>query len=129
MDDEMQQVRKTEVADTATGRTDSRVEKVTTATGRPVAIQIVYFIGGALLVLLAMRFVLSLLGANQGNAFADLIYSVSRPFVAPFFGLFNYQMKYGVSRLEFETLVAIAVYAIVIYGIARIVQMATQKTT
>lgn len=83
------------------------------------AARIVYYITSIVLTILAIRFVLSMLGANRGNAFAGLIYGLSYPFVAPFFGLFGYQMQYGVSRFELETLVAIAVYALVGYGIAR----------
>lgn len=83
--------------------------------------RIVYYIVGAVSTLLAFRFVLSLLGANRGNGFADFIYSLSYPLVAPFFGLFGYTMQYGVSRFEVETLVAIAVYSVVGYGLARLV--------
>jgi hypothetical protein len=70
--------------------------------------------------LLAFRFVLVLLGANPGSGFVDFIYTVSRPFAAPFFGIFGYQLDYGHSRVELSTLVAIAVYALVAYGIARL---------
>jgi hypothetical protein len=56
--------------------------------------------------------VLALLGANTTNGFAQFIYNTSHPFVAPFFGLFNYNnIQYGVSRFEVYTLVAMAVYA------------------
>lgn len=83
--------------------------------------RIITFIGGVLLVVLTLRFILVLLGANPNNAFADFIYSISYPFVAPFFGLFSYELEYGVSRLELSTIVAIAVYALVIYGLTRLV--------
>ncbi len=62
---------------------------------RSVATRVVWFIAGLILTLLAFRFVLSLLGANRGNGFASFIYAVTYPFVAPFFGLFNYQAQYG----------------------------------
>jgi hypothetical protein len=63
------------------------------------------------------------LGANQENAFANLIDSITYPFVAPFFGLFGYTMQYGVARLEVETIVAIVVYSLVGYGITRLVSI------
>lgn len=78
-----------------------------------VAERVVYYVGGIIIVLLTFRFILSLLGANRGNAFADFVYDLSFPFVAPFFGLFGYTMQYGISRLELETMVAILVYAVV----------------
>ncbi len=84
------------------------------------AARIVWFIAGVLLTLLAFRFVLVLLGANASNGFANFIYSASHPFVAPFFGLFSYHLSYGVSRFELSTLVAMAVYSIVAFGIARL---------
>ncbi len=87
--------------------------------------RIVYFISGVITALLALRFVFALLGANPSNAFANFIYTASRPFVAPFFGLFNYQSHYGVSRFELETLIAMAVYALVAWAIVRMVAAAT----
>src|SRR5581483_4500799 len=62
--------------------------------------RIIWFIAGVLLVLLAFRFVLALLGANASNGFANFIYTTSHPFVAPFFSLFGYNLHYGVSRFE-----------------------------
>lgn len=84
------------------------------------AARLVMFVAGVLLTLLAFRFVLVLLGANQNNGFANFIYTVSHPFAAPFFGLFGYSLRYGVSRFELSTLIAMAVYALVAYGIARL---------
>lgn len=71
--------------------------------------------------LLGFRFVLSLLGANTTNAFADFVYNVSRPFVAPFFSLFSYDnYSYGVSRFEIYTLIAMAIYALVAWGVVKL---------
>lgn len=85
--------------------------------------QIVYLVFGILEAILAIRIILSLLGANRGNAFAQLIYSITYPFVAPFFGLFGYQFQYGVARLEIETLVAMLVYALIGWVIIRLTQI------
>jgi uncharacterized protein YggT (Ycf19 family) len=94
-----------------------------------VVARIIYLLGGILLAFLAVRFLLSLLGANRGNGFADFIYSVSHPFVAPFFGLFNYTEQFGRSRFEFETLIAIVVYAIVIAILVRLVTVGSRRPT
>lgn len=83
--------------------------------------RVIWFLTGVLLVLLAFRFVFALLGANPANGFANFIYTVSHPFVAPFFSLFNYHLLYGVSRFEIYTLVAMAVYLIIGWGLARLV--------
>lgn len=82
---------------------------------------IIWYIAGILLAILGIRFVLVLLGANEANGFANLIFGLSRPFVAPFFGLFGSTIQYGASRFETFTLVAMAVYALVAYGLARLV--------
>lgn len=100
---------------------EAPVNGETTASGQNLVARIVWYIAGVLLVLLAFRFVLALLGANPSNGFADFIYSLSHPFVAPFFSLFGYNLQYGVSRFETFTLVAAAVYAIVAYGLARLI--------
>lgn len=85
-----------------------------------VAARVVWYIAGVLLTLLALRFVLALLGANDASGFTNFIYTASHPFVAPFFGVFSYNLRYGVSRFETFTLLAMAVYALVAYGIARL---------
>ncbi|MEX2006691.1 MAG: hypothetical protein WD877_00735 [Candidatus Saccharimonadales bacterium] len=92
--------------------------------GRNVADRIIWFIAGIILILLALRFLLSLLGANRENAFADFIYDASQPFVSPFFGLFNYNVvDYGVSRLEFYTLFAMLMYAVIAWGLSSLINL------
>lgn len=81
--------------------------------------KIVYLIYGILVGLLVIRFIFSLLGANRANAFADLIYSVTGPMVAPFRGLFNIDASYGVSRFDIESLIAIIVYGLIAWVIAK----------
>lgn len=84
---------------------------------------IIWFVCGVLLVLLAFRFILALLGANPGNWFANFIYTVSHPFVAPFFGLFSYNYHYGISRFEVYTLVAMVVYAVIAWILSALVNI------
>jgi len=98
-----------------------------TETGPNLLARIIWFIAGILLILLAFRFVFALLGANPNNGFANFIYTTSHPFVAPFFGLFGYDLRYGVSRFESFTLVAMAVYALIAWGLARLVTLAEPR--
>lgn len=114
-DDSTQNTRVVETPDTYTAANE------TNTSGQGLVARIIWYIAGVLLALLAFRFVLALLGANPNNGFANFIYSVSHPFVAPFFSLFGYNLRYGVSRFETFTLVAAAVYAIVAFGLARLV--------
>ncbi|MBC7581865.1 YggT family protein [Aeromicrobium sp.] len=84
------------------------------------AVRIIWFITGVVLTLLAFRFVLILLGANQANGFVNFIYSLSHPFAAPFFGIFSYDQTLGVAKFELSTLVAMLVYSLVAFGIVRL---------
>lgn len=112
---------------TSPGSTDQpvnrevREEQVVHEPGENVATRVIWYVTGVLLVLLAFRFVFALLGANPSNGFANFIYSVSHPFVAPFFGIFGYNVRYGVTRFEIYTLVAMAVYAVIAWGLVRLV--------
>ena len=128
MSEQVQQVRKVSNGGVSTETTRivdqdvaSRPAAESEAPASSVAARVVWFVAGILLVLLAFRFALVLMGANPANGFANFIYTVSHPFAAPFFGLFGYSLRYGVSRVELSTLVAIAVYALVAFGIARLV--------
>lgn len=95
--------------------------------GMNVAARIIYFLGGVLIALLAIRFLLALFGANPANGFADFIYTCSHPFVTPFFGLFSYRERLGIGRFEYETLIAIVVYAGVMELLARLVTIGSRR--
>lgn len=122
MADEEHTTETTTVAPVNNGATTETVVSRHAGTGAKVEM-IIYYILGLLEGLLAIRFVLSLLGANQNNGFAQFIYNLTYPFVAPFFGLFGYTFQYGVARFEFETLVAMAIYALIGYAIARLLSI------
>lgn len=92
--------------------------------GARLAARLVWFVAGVLLVLLAFRFALALLNANPDSGFANFIYDASHPFVAPFFNLFSYDIQANGSRVEVFTLVAMVVYALVAYGITRLLLIA-----
>jgi len=90
--------------------------------------QIIWFIIGIIVSLLALRVVLALVGANLENAFASFIYNLSEPFVAPFRGLLQVgEFKAGVSRFELETIVAAIVYVLIGWGIASAVRLASKN--
>lgn len=87
--------------------------------GAVVAQRIIWYIAGFIITMLVLRLVLLLLAANQGNPFVDFVYAVSGFFAWPFFGIFGYQPTYGQFTFEVSTLVAIAVYALIAWGLAR----------
>ena len=97
-------------------------DDVPTTVDRPsnIVARTVWLIAGIIIGLLALRFVLLLLGASTASPFVNFIYNISYPFAWPFFGMFNYKVEYGVSKLEISTLVAMAVYALIAGVIARL---------
>lgn len=107
---------------TSTVRTERTVEDDAPA-GSTLAIRVVRYILGVLEVILALRFVLALLGANRANDFAQFVFNLSLPFVQPFFGLFSYTPRYGASHVEMYTLVAMAVYALLAWGIIALIRL------
>ena len=84
--------------------------------------QVIYFIFGVINVLLVLRFVLLLLGANEVSPFVNLIYGLSRAFVLPFRGIFA-EPDLGASVIEWAALVGIVVYSLVAYGLARVIAL------
>ncbi len=126
MADDIQKVRETttQSGDTVQKTTETKSSSDKAEHRSNVASRVVWFVAGVLLVLLGFRFVLTLLGANTTNSFASFIYKTSHPFVSPFFSLFNYNNQvYGVSRFETYTLVAMVVYAIIAWGIAKLITL------
>jgi hypothetical protein len=84
-------------------------------------IQTVWWIVGFIDVLIAIRFVLKLFGANPAP-FVRFMYDVTWPLVAPFHGIFNTAQE-GRSILEPESLVAMAIYALIGWGIVSLIRL------
>lgn len=99
------------------------VHDVSTPPSAIVAQRVVYFVFGFIITILALRMLLLLLAANQGNSFVDFVYGLSNVFAAPFYGIFNYEPAYGNFVFEVSSLVAIAVYALLGWGIARLLTL------
>ncbi len=95
------------------------VAKTTEVSGAVVAKRVIYYVGGVIIALLAVRMLLQLLGANQGNGFVDFVYALSGIFVMPFFGIFG-EPTFGQSHFETSTLVAIVVYALLTVGVGKL---------
>lgn len=104
------------------------VSDADTVSGGEMARRIVYYIGGAIIALLVVRFVLALLGAAQGNPFVDFIYGLSSIFVWPFYGIFG-EPTYGSSQFESSTVVAIVVYALLTVGIGRLFTLGSRDSS
>lgn len=84
--------------------------------------RVVYFILAVLEVILLLRFIFRLLGANESSSFVLFLYNLSHIFVGPFNGIFNDQ---GLGRSVFEasTIVAMIVYALIAWGIVSLARL------
>ncbi len=92
--------------------------------------RIIMYLFGILEVLLAFRFVFKLLGANPDSPFVIFIYNLSHLFLAPFIGIFKASIAQGIETtayFEAATLIGMVVYALVAYGIVRIVEIMSQS--
>ena len=86
---------------------------------------VVYFLLGVLEVILAMRFVFRLLGANDTNGFVSTLYSFSYTFSAPFAGIFGSDPGLGQGHVfEVSTLIAMIIYALIAWGIVALSRVA-----
>lgn len=84
--------------------------------------KIMYFILGVIETLLGLRFLLLFFGANVYAGFASFIGDVTAPLMAPFNGLFP--AKEGdIITFSTSTLVAMLVYALLFYGIVKLVKI------
>lgn len=89
---------------------------------------LVYYVFGALDILLSFRLVLKLAGASTYSGFVRFIYGVSKYFVMPFEGIFKKFVNPGietVSVVEPSTVVAIVVYAILAVGIVKLIRISS----
>lgn len=88
---------------------------------------IVYYILNILEALLLIRFALMLLGANPGAGFTSMIYAITNPLVAPFRGIFPAQASSG-AVLEWSTIIAMIVYALIAYAIVQLLRIASNRS-
>lgn len=83
----------------------------------------IYWLGGLLEILLGLRFVLRLFGANPQNEFARLINNLSNPFVAPFSTLFiSPTSEGGANIFDVNIVIAIIAYALLSYLVVSLVR-------
>lgn len=115
----------TEVRENTSGDTGVRqktVSRDTQVSGVVIAQRVIWFFAGFIIVFLALRTLLLLLAANQGNFFVDFVYAVGGFFAAPFAGIFG-SPTYGQSYFDTASLVGIVVYVLLAWGIAKLVTL------
>jgi hypothetical protein len=90
------------------------------------AANIVWYILGIIEILIGFRFVLKLLGANPASGFVDFIYNITGVLTAPFDNIFGVATTNSGdihSVFEPSILVAAAVYALIGWGIVKLINI------
>lgn len=90
-------------------------------------ISIVWLLAGMLEILLGLRFILKLMAANPAAPFVDFIYSLSAPFLWPFFGITGTPAANNMV-LEIPTLIAMIVYALLAWIVVRVIRLLMTPT-
>lgn len=83
---------------------------------------VVYYILGIIEALLGLRLLFRLLGANPASGFVSMLYALTRVFTIPFQGIFSTVRSSG-SVFEPATAVAMVIYALIAYGIVRLIRL------
>ena len=123
------------IKETITSQNDSGNKVVTDpakrqATSFQTVEYLVYFLFGALEILLVFRLVLKLMGASISSGFVGLIYGLTGIFILPFEGIFRRFFAQGVettSVFEPSTLVSIIVYPVLALGIVKLLRILSGK--
>ena len=88
--------------------------------------RVVYLVLGIVESLLVIRLILKLLAANPDAGFSSLIYGTTAPLVALFQGVFLNAQGTG-SVPEAATFLAMVVYALVAWGLVRLIAIAAHR--
>ena len=92
--------------------------------------RVIYFILGVIEVLLLLRFILKLAGANPASGFVDLVYVLTAPLLGPFNGIFSTATNDGLettSVFEPAVIIAMIIYALVAWGISYLLSLLLTK--
>ncbi len=88
--------------------------------------RLIWSILALLEVMLGLRFLLKLVGANGASGFGTFVYGTTGLFIKPFAGLVSTWTS-GNSILEVNILVAMAIYALVFWGLVRVLDMVMER--
>jgi len=89
---------------------------------------IIWYLLGLVEFLLAIRFILKMLGGNTGSGFVAIIYSLSQALAAPFFNILPTTKVGGIS-IEWTTLLAMVIYWFIAWALARLMLISRSVST
>jgi hypothetical protein len=89
--------------------------------------EFIWLVAGVLEALFAIRVILKVMAANSAAGFDQFITNVTAPFLAPFTGLMTNGTSANGSVLEVTTLIAMMVYALLAWGIVRMMWIVFER--
>lgn len=90
------------------------------------AARVVWTILGIVEGILALRFILRLIGANPAAGFTDFVYRAAEPLLAPFFNVVrNARADASGGVFEWTTLIAMVVYWLLAWAVIRLFFLST----
>src|SRR6202171_2055121 len=107
--------------DASASATADSAEVVSSVSPGRRAVEVTYLVFGIIEGLLAIRLVLKLLGANPQAGFTNFIYGLTDVFMAPFRNLLPTVGSSSGAVLETSVVIAIIVYALIAWVIARLI--------
>jgi uncharacterized protein YggT (Ycf19 family) len=113
--------------ETGAGRVIDSAEVVSSVTPTRRATEVIYLVFGIIDALLLIRLVLKLLAANPLAGFSKFIYGLTDVFMAPFRNLLPTVGGGSGSVLEMSTVIAIIVYALIGWGLVRLVAIVLSR--
>jgi uncharacterized membrane protein YphA (DoxX/SURF4 family) len=85
-------------------------------------VAVIWWIVGLIEILIGIRLLLKLFGANPASAFVSFMYNLTWPLVAPFHGIFNTTQE-GRSIFEPESIVAMLIFLLIGWGIISLMRL------
>lgn len=83
------------------------------------AAAVVWTLTGFVEIVVAIRIIFKLIGANAGNGFVRFIYDLSGVFVNPFQGIVQ-DVSSGSSTFEINSLIAMVIFIIIAWGVLKL---------
>ena len=85
----------------------------------------IYIVFALVEIILSLRLILKLFGANASNSFVSQVYETSSSILDPFRGIFPTKVLDGVFVIDFSTIFAMIIYALIALLLTWIITLIT----
>ena len=89
--------------------------------------RVVYAVAWMIEVLLGLRFILRLIGANPAAGFTNFIYSATSGLLSPFINVVRSERLANGGIFEWSTLIAMVIYGLVAWAVLRLVYLTSNR--